>query len=75
MFRFRSTVYRFGLTCLVIEIQNDFVNLGICEHKFKFTCHGYCRFTLSDCQNVFSSFCEVFSSAEEVTLPIVREFK
>ena len=25
---------------------NDFVNLGICKHEFKFTCRGYCRFTL-----------------------------
>ena len=26
---------------------NDFVNVGICKCKFKFTCHGYCRFTSS----------------------------
>ena len=22
------------------------MNLGICKHEFKFTCRGYCRFTL-----------------------------
>ena len=27
---------------------NDFVNLGICKHDFKFTCRGYSRFTLRD---------------------------
>ena len=26
---------------------NDFVNLGICKHEFKFTRRGYCRFTSS----------------------------
>ena len=26
---------------------NDFVNLGICKHEFKFTCRGYCKFTVS----------------------------
>ena len=26
---------------------NDFVNLGICKHEYKFTCHGCCRFTLN----------------------------
>ena len=26
---------------------NDFVNLGICKHEFKFTCRGYCRFILT----------------------------
>ena len=24
---------------------NDFLNLSICKHEFKFTCRGYCRFT------------------------------
>ena len=33
---------------------NDSVNLGICKHEIKFTCQGYYRFTLSDCQNAFS---------------------
>ena len=68
--------------CLLIWIilfgfrdTNDFGNLDICKHKMKFTCRGYCRFTLSDCQNAFSSLCEVFSSAEEVTLPIVRDME
>ena len=22
------------------------MNLGICKHEFKFTCRGYCRFTI-----------------------------
>ena len=26
---------------------NDYVDLGICKHEFKFTCRGYCRFTLT----------------------------
>ena len=75
MFRFRSTVYRQWINLLDFRDTNDFVNFGICKHEFKFTCRGYYRFTLNDCQNALSSLCEVFTSAEEVTLPIVREFK
>ena len=26
---------------------NDFGNFGICKHEIKFTCRGYCRFTLT----------------------------
>ena len=33
------------------------MNLGICKQDFKFTCHGYCRFTLS------SGYTENFSLA------------
>ena len=54
MFRFRSTVYRFGLSCLVQD-TNGFVILGICEHELKFTFRGNCIFTLSaDYQNTFN---------------------
>ena len=70
-----GTVYRFGLSCLVFKIQTILWTSVFVNMSYKFTCRRYCRFTLSDCQNAFSSLCEVFSSAEEVTLPTVREFK
>ena len=72
---FQEHCLQIWINLLDFRDTNDFVNFGICKLEFKFTCHGYCRFTLSDCQNAFSSLCEVFSSAEEVTLPIVREFE
>ena len=72
---FQEHCLQIWIILLGFRDTNDFVNLGICKHEFKFTCRGYCRFTLSDCQNAFSSLCEVSNSAEEVTLPIVREFK
>ena len=28
-----------------VSRTNDFVNLGICKHEFKFTCRGYCLIT------------------------------
>ena len=34
---------------------NDFVNVSICKCDFKFTCHGYCRFTSSCCNTVIQS--------------------
>ena len=69
---FQERCLQICINLLGFRYKNDFVNLGICKHQFKFTCRGLCRFTLSDCQNAFSSFCGVFNSAEEVTLPMVR---
>ena len=72
---FQEHCLQIWIILLGFRDTNDFVNLGICKHEIKFTCRGYCRFTSSDCQNAFSSLCEVFNSAEEVTLPIIREFE
>ena len=54
MFCFRS-VLQIWIILIGFRDTNDFVNLGICKHEFKFTCHGYCRFTLMD-RKAFSIF-------------------
>ena len=45
---------RFWIILICFRDTSDYVNLGICKHEFKFTCRGYCRFTLqihTDFQN------------------------
>ena len=45
MFCFRS-ILQIWIILIGFGDTNDLVNLGICKHEFKFTCRGYCRFTL-----------------------------
>ena len=45
MFCFQS-ILQIWIILIGFRDTNDFVNLGICKHEFKFTCRGYCRFTL-----------------------------
>ena len=45
MFCFKS-VLQIWIILIGFRDTNDFVNLGICKHEFKFTCRDYCRFTL-----------------------------
>ena len=45
MFYFKS-ILQIWIILIGFRDTNDFVNLGICKHEFKFTCRGYCRFTL-----------------------------
>ena len=45
MFCFKS-ILQIWIILIGFRDTNDFVNPGICKHEFKFTCHGYCRFTL-----------------------------
>ena len=47
MFCFKS-ILQIWIILIGFRDTNDFVNLGICKHEFKFTCRGYCRFTLID---------------------------
>ena len=44
MFCFKS-ILQIWIILIGFRDTNDFVNLGICKHEFKFTCRGYCRFT------------------------------
>ena len=46
MFCFRS-ILQIWIVLIGFRDTNCFMNLGICEHEFKFTCRGYCRFTLN----------------------------
>ena len=45
MFYFES-ILQIWIILIGFRDTNEFVNLGICKHEFKFTCRGYCRFTL-----------------------------
>ena len=45
MFYFES-ILQIWIILIGFRDTNDFVNLGVCKHEFKFTCRGYCRFTL-----------------------------
>ena len=45
MFCFKN-ILQIWIILIGFRDTNDFVNPGICKHEFKFTCHGYCRFTL-----------------------------
>ena len=67
MFCFRN-ILQIWIILIVFRDANDFLNLGICKHEFKFTCPNYCRFTLrvnlDKC--IFSAKELVFS---EFTLP------
>ena len=45
MFCFKS-ILQIWVILIGFRDTNDFVNPGICKHEFKFTCRGYCRFTL-----------------------------
>ena len=47
MFCFKS-ILQIWIILIGFRDTNDFVDLGICKHEFKFTCRGYCRFTLSN---------------------------
>ena len=44
MFCFKN-ILQIWIILIGFRDTNDFVNLGICKHEFKFTCRGYCRFT------------------------------
>ena len=46
MFCFKS-ILQIWMIFIGFRDTNNFVNLGICRHEFKFTCRGYCSFTLS----------------------------
>ena len=46
MFCFKS-ILQIWIILIGFRDTNDFVNPGICKHEFKFTCSGYCRFTLN----------------------------
>ena len=46
MFYFES-ILQIWIILIGFRDTNDFVNFGICKHKFKFTCRGYCRLTLT----------------------------
>ena len=46
MFCFKS-ILQIWIILIGFRDTNDFVNPGICKHEFKFTCRGYCRFTLN----------------------------
>ena len=46
MFCFRS-ILQIWIIMIGFRDTNDFLNLVICKHEFKFTCRSYCRFTLS----------------------------
>ena len=46
MFCFKS-ILQIWITLIGFRDTIEFVNLGICKHEFKFTCRGYCRFTLT----------------------------
>ena len=46
MFYFES-ILQIWIILIGFRETNDFVNLGICKHEFKFTSRGYCRFTLT----------------------------
>ena len=45
IFCFRS-ILQIWIILIGFRDTNDFVNIGICKHEFKFNCRGYCRFTL-----------------------------
>ena len=45
MFCFKS-ILQIWIILIGFRDTNDFVNLGICKHEFKFTYRGYCRSTL-----------------------------
>ena len=61
MFCFRN-ILQIWIIFIGFRDMNDFVNLGICKHDFKFTCRGYCRFTLNciiyndACHQIFMCF-------------------
>ena len=46
MFCFKS-ILQIWIILIGFRDTNDFVNLDICKHDFKFTCRGYLRFTLN----------------------------
>ena len=46
MFCFRS-ILQIWIILIGFRDTNDFLNLGICKHEFKFTCRTYCRFTVT----------------------------
>ena len=47
MFYFES-ILQIWIILIGFRDTNDFVNLGICKHEFKFTCRGYGRLTLNE---------------------------
>ena len=62
MFCFKS-ILQIWIIVIRFRDTNDFVNLGICKHEFKFTCRGYCRFTLmrySTLKSFSFMFCQRF---------------
>ena len=46
MFYFES-ISQIWIILIGFQDTNDFVNLSICKHEFKFTCRSCCRFTLN----------------------------
>ena len=66
MFCFRS-ILQIWIILIGFRDTNYFMNFGICKHEFKFTCRGYCRFTLNS-QDVMVSDAEMYGA------PIVSLF-